>query len=511
MQKLGWRGLLLLLAPAYLSAAGPSQTIAAFSPNIPVVWDDGVMEHLELPLASGARARHVPSSYYYQIPVRPIYKTYPIYSPDREPPGYYEDLLKKEPEIVFDASKLRTQQDWILAGKEVFESGVGLSTVDTPFTQVRNRQWYTETQAPVTKDGIMPLFRYVIRKRGEVGVTLDSCASCHTRVLADGTIVPGAQGSIAQGKMFAYQINHSPPAFGTRFLGPLLLDLYGTPWIERDRERGLLQGKPELVAKVLNDIPHGVLPRQGTSIAFPMQIPDLIGVSNRKYLDHTGLQHNRSIADLMRYDAINNFIDELTSYNEFRPYESISPPQKKGDLPDLQSQSRYSDEQLYALALYIQSLKPPPNPNQPSALTRRGEQVFVREGCGGCHTPPLYTNNKLTPADGYDWRSQSTALSEDILPVSVGTDNTDALYTRRGTGFYKVPSLRGIWYRSPLEHNGSVDSLEEWFDPARLSIGFQTRIGHAYGKQNGSVAGHPFGLKLASDDRAALIAFLRTL
>jgi len=31
-----------------------------------------------------------------------------------------------------------------------------------------------------------------------------------------------------------------------------------------------------------------------------------------------------------------------------------------------------------------------------------------------------------------------------------------------------VPSLRGVWYRGPFEHNGSVATLEDWFDPAGL-------------------------------------------
>ena len=57
---------------------------------------------------------------------------------------------------------------------------------------------------------------------------------------------------------------------------------------------------------------------------------------------------------------------------------------------------RYSDEQLYALAQYIYSLKPPPNPNKFDALAAGGQKVFEREGCAGCHRPPLYTNNKLT-------------------------------------------------------------------------------------------------------------------
>jgi len=38
------------------------------------------------------------------------------------------------------------------------------------------------------------------------------------------------------------------------------------------------------------------------------------------------------------------------------------------------------------------------------------------------------------------------------------------MLTRKGTGYYKVPSLRGLWYRGPYEHDGSVATLEDWFD-----------------------------------------------
>jgi cytochrome c peroxidase len=55
-----------------------------------------------------------------------------------------------------------------------------------------------------------------------------------------------------------------------------------------------------------------------------------------------------------------------------------------------------------------------------------------------------------------------------ILVQVVGTDPVLATQTRRGTGLYKVPSLRGVWYRGPFEHNGSVATLEDWLDPKRL-------------------------------------------
>jgi cytochrome c peroxidase len=171
---------------------------------------------------------------------------------------------------------------------------------------------------------------------------------------------------------------------------------------------------------------------------------------------------------------------------------------------------RYDDAVLYAMAQYVYSLKPPLNPNRFDAKAAHGQKVFTREGCMGCHTPPLYTNNKLTLAQGYT-PPKDHPLREDILPVSVGTDPGLALKTRKGTGLYKVPSLRGVWYRGHYLHDGSVASLEEMFDEHRF------RPDHAPGGWKGpgvvrrAIPGHPFGMKLPADDKAGLIAFLRTL
>jgi CxxC motif-containing protein (DUF1111 family) len=63
--------------------------------------------------------------------------------------------------------------------------------------------------------------------------------------------------------------------------------------------------------------------------------------------------------------------------------------------------SRISDEALYALALYIYSLEPPPNPNKNDPKAQAGEKICLREGCAGCHVPPIYTSNQLTLAQGF--------------------------------------------------------------------------------------------------------------
>ena len=86
-----------------------------------------------------------------------------------------------------------------------------------------------------------------------------------------------------------------------------------------------------------------------------------------------------------------------------------------------------------------------------------------------------------------------------------------AMQTRRGTGYYKVPSLKGVWYRGPFEHNGSVATLEDWFDPRRLKPDYVPTGYHGYGVKTRAIAGHPFGLALSPEDKRALIAFLKTL
>jgi hypothetical protein len=58
------------------SAKTPSSP--AFSPTIPKTWDDQAMATLEVPLANPIGSpKHVAADYYYRIPVRPIYRSYP--------------------------------------------------------------------------------------------------------------------------------------------------------------------------------------------------------------------------------------------------------------------------------------------------------------------------------------------------------------------------------------------------------------------------------------------------
>ena len=487
---------------ALLGGGNVQKADSAFRPAIPRAWDDQAMGTLEVPLADAASSpEHVSADYYYRIPLRPIYKSYPAYAPGKEPPGYLEWLKQQEPEEAFDVAKLKTEADRIRAGEVVFDSPLFYDTL-VRVADVRDPLWHEKAGVQAAKDGTLPWFHYVVREKGKVELATLSCAMCHTRVMPDGSVVKGAQGNFPferAGELFAKQI------FTPERARIFERSFFAAPWINPDSLKGLDQMSLEQIIEWHAAIPPGVIARHGTSPLYPPQIPDLIGVKDRTYLDHTGLQLHRSIADMMRYAALNQGADVLSSYGGFIPGA-----RDFRTLPDPRTRTRYSDEQLYALALYLYSLKPPANPNRYDQLAARGQQVFERERCVVCHTPPPYTNNKLTPVDGFTPPAEHLE-KYDILPRSVGTDPALALKTRRGTGYYKVPSLKGVWYRGPFEHNGSVATLEDWFDPRRLRDDYVPTGFRGVGVKTRAVKGHAFGLNLSAADGKALIAFLKTL
>jgi hypothetical protein len=476
-------------------------------PAIPRTWEDQAVQSLEVPLAdSTISVKHISEEYYYRMPVRPVYKGYPVYHPDKEPPGYLDYLKTVEPRVIFDASKLKTEADWIKAGASVFDSAISFETSGTLFSGVRDTAWYQKNKVPITKDGIFPFMRYVVREKGKVELGILSCAMCHTRVMPDGSTIKGAQGNFPDDRSFGYETRidaaqATDKSAKLQELRSFIRKNYAVPWLQPDRNANPEQMSIDEIASALEAIVPGACARQGSSVFYPAKIPDLIGIKDRRYLDSSGLVRHRTIGDLMRYAALNQGVDLLSSYGEFRP---------AGELPDPSTRGRYSDEQLYALARYLYSLKPPPNPNRFGTLAARGQKVFAEQGCASCHTPPLYTNNKLTPAEGFKVPDDHRARF-DILPMSVGTDPNLTLKTRRGTGYYKVPSLKGVWYRGPFEHNGSVATLEDWFDPRRLREDYVPTAFRGYGVRSRAVRGHLYGLDLSMEDRKALIAFLKTL
>ena len=102
---------------------------------------------------------------------------------------------------------------------------------------------------------------------------------------------------------------------------------------------------------------------------------------------------------------------------------------------------------LDALAAFVESLRPKPNPfRHDAAAVERGRTVFERAdvGCAACHVPPRYTD--------------STLAASPFLTHNVGTG--DGPDERLGPAF-DTPSLRGLWDTAPYLHDGSAPTLRD--------------------------------------------------
>lgn len=189
----------------------------------------------------------------------------------------------------------------------------------------------------------------------------------------------------------------------------------------------------------------------------PYAFPDFGGIADMAYLHHTGNWANRGVATLaIRVETVFMTGGRVSS----RPPRVL----------------------MWALAEYLRSL-PAPAPlaatAAPSLASERGRLVFEAEGCDGCHTPPFYTS------------------SARVAMAAIGTDPAAGLSPLRGTGYWRVPSLRGVGGNAPYLHHGAFASLEAMFAADRI--------------ESGQELGHGFGLALDAADRADLLTFLRTL
>lgn len=450
-----------------------------FRVDIPKVWDEKELADMELPLPLPApKPVHVSEAYYYAIPELTIYKTYPRV-PREEEPKHLEWLKQQDPRVAFDPAQLKTQDDWVKAGALVFNSALKPAPyVGQPFGQT-----------------------YVIRTKGVVELTAVACSTCHRQRQPDGTILAGAPSRSPTN--FAFNFPSTPAGRAER-----MRRLYSTPWLDPDPN---IQLDPAIAAEDViswRTKSGGITDRIGSSLLDPIQIPSLIGLKDRKYFDHSGRIRHRSIGDVMRYAAL---ADPGLGMERFQRYGDFVPGADDfKTLPDPKTLVRFSDPQLYALALYLYSLESPPNPNKPDALSAAGARVFESEGCDRCHREPLYTNNRLIPVEGFNVPAEHRVKYDIRLNERIGLDSHSTLKTRRGTGYYKVPSLKDVWLRPVLGHNGSIGTLEEWFDPRRLHEDFVS-TGFRGPHKSRAVKGHEFGLTLSAEDRKALIAFLRTL
>lgn len=503
------RGLALALVAALAGCARTAAPENAPAIHVPRLWDDAAIAGWATPVAGlGLPPSYPTAAEYYAAPVDNL-RTYPVYHPDREPPGYRDWIRRQGPRPIIEPETLRTEADWIEAGRKVFEE------LDTPdsrsadpaviahFTSAAAVDAYRDDHHDViTREGVLLDYRWVVQADGTLAISFTSCAGCHSRLMPDGTVLSGAPSN--------FDLSAAPAAESmlrllrerTLTAGERFFMEFGVPWLADDPHARFRTLPDAEVERFLDEDPGGepgtMFARFNGSPLYPTRMADLRGVRHRRWLDATATHENRGPADVARY----GILVEYAETGVFGPHRLRPAALTRVAL-------RPPDEAMYALALYVYSLEQPPSPHPLDERARRGGEIFTREGCPDCHTPPLYTSNEVVPVDGVDVAARPGRL--DVLPRRVGTDPGLALRTRKGTGYYRIPTLRGLWYRGLFEHNGSVASLEDWFDPRRLRDDYVPSGFRGRGVARRAVPGHRFGLGLAPEEKQALIAFLETL
>ena len=354
---------------------GVIASIASAQPRqIPRTWDEKALLNWATPVAGlNVRPHHLSEKEYYATPADNL-RTYPVYFPDREPAGYWEKLQKLGPQPLIEPAKLKTEADWTAAGKRVFDE------LDAPTT----RHWDRETIAlfrskaaldaaptEVLPDGTIAGSRWVPTSRG-IAISVQNCGSCHTRQLPGGKAIPGPPNNVG-GTALGVRLLHmasSPIPLPGDTPGMELYRVYGVPWVKDDvHERFKKMENADIGQLLASAFVMGVIPRWGGSPYNMSKVPDLIGLKERKYFDHTASHLHRNIGDLMRYAALVSFAEATT----FGPHEMLAPTQPKIYV-------RVPDEALYALALYIYSLEPPVNPNAFDVHSEEGREDLHARG-----------------------------------------------------------------------------------------------------------------------------------
>lgn len=192
----------------------------------------------------------------------------------------------------------------------------------------------------------------------------------------------------------------------------------------------------------------------------PVRIPDLRVMKDVGFLHHTASVAQNDVTSL----AVR--LETLVIVSNSR---AIRPPR----------------EVTLGLAYYLWSLEATMPLREPTTdAEKRGATSFATH-CAKCHVPPTYSGKPVPIGE-------------------VGTDGHLGASLDRGTGTYRVPSLRGLSTRGPLLHDASISTPDELLDPARLQPGYR-------GRQGGPVVGHLYGVQLSREERADLGAFLKTL
>jgi cytochrome c peroxidase len=122
-------------------------------------------------------------------------------------------------------------------------------------------------------------------------------------------------------------------------------------------------------------------------------------------------------------------------------------------------------------------------------------------GCAHCHIPPTF-GMPTAFNNGLDLKSKDQGLG------ALGRPSNDP-FTPSNDGKFKAPSLRNIALTAPYMHDGRFKTLDEVVEHYSRGVHPHENLGLAFGEQPGK--GATWGFQLTGEQKAALVAFMKTL
>ena len=326
----------------------------------------------------------------------------------------------------------------------------------------------------------------------------ETCAMCHVARLPDGSLWMGAPNAQLDLGRFRVEVNRRWVAAGH---APLMTEL--------GEAKSLALG-PGRTSAESSSYPRVV----------PADFPPYFDLGERTHLNYMGTGQD------VRTEA----------YFAIFTFGAGSPNQETARVPFP------SEAETTPFVTFLGGLRAPPAPTQDAAQVARGRAVFEAARCSACHhlddvgldgvvTLDTSTTGRerlpgedeafpsgsirtsrahriLQDGDGEGGGSGTDAGLGDLIAFIIGNE----LAVRRTDG-YRVNTLRGLWATAPYLHNGSVPTLEALLAPVaerptRWRRGAFEVDTTAFGNGN---EGHEFGAELEAEDKADLVAFLRTL
>ena len=183
---------------------------------------------------------------------------------------------------------------------------------------------------------------------------------------------------------------------------------FGVPWLkEDDHERLRSMTRADFAA--FRQGRAGAMMRCNGSPFYPAKVADLIGIKERKYLDHTATHLHRGIGDLMRCAALVTFADAA----DFGPHHVLS-----GGAESVRA--RLPDEALYALALYVFTRYSCPT-IQTASMRRRPPGRKFSCGRGARRATPrrcIPITNSLSRKDSFHRTTSQTLWTLCLFPCT---------------------------------------------------------------------------------------------